>query len=231
MAVIVDIDHNAGNLNEYDSTVTDEGDLSAHADAALAGTTYGLQCVIDDTTTIYGAITTFGAQPTTDLRFRFYIDINTLTMADYDVFTILKFYLSNAPWTLVNVQLQKWPGGLYKLICIPYNDAGALSTDLETVTDAPHYVEIYIHRSAAEDADDGTVEWWIDGVSKGTWTSVDNYDAFALWNLARFGCQNIEAGTSGTLFLDELKINDDGGEIGPVVVSNIVPILVNIQNQ
>ena len=216
MAIIVDINHEAGNLSEYDSTVTDSGDLSAHADAALAGTSYGLHCVINDTGFLYGNVNTFGAQPTTDLRLRFYIDPNSLEMAQFDVFTVLSLFLSNAPWFLCTIKLE-YRDGIYKLLFEPYNDAGGLTADRETITDAPHYVEFYIHRSSAEDADDGTAEWWIDGVSKGTWTDIDNYDSFPLWNLARIGAvEGVDAGTTGSLYLDEIVINDDGGEIGPV---------------
>jgi DNA polymerase-3 subunit delta' len=37
---LIDIDHEVGDLSEYTSTVEDSGDLSAHADAALAGTRF-----------------------------------------------------------------------------------------------------------------------------------------------------------------------------------------------
>ena len=38
MAIIVDIDHEGGSLDEYDTTVATSGALSVHSDAALAGT-------------------------------------------------------------------------------------------------------------------------------------------------------------------------------------------------
>ena len=53
---VADIDHETGNLSEYSSTVTDSGDLSVSTNAALNGSRYGLQAVIDDTTGIFGQV-------------------------------------------------------------------------------------------------------------------------------------------------------------------------------
>ena len=78
------IDHEAGDLSEYDSTVTDGGDLSAHADAAYEGS-YGLRAVIDDTNTLYANKTFDGKSR---LRVGFYFDPNGLTMDASDEFLI-----------------------------------------------------------------------------------------------------------------------------------------------
>jgi hypothetical protein len=56
MAVVADIDLESGDLSEFSGTVTDGGDLSVTQAAALAGSEYGLQCVIDDTTAVYGYV-------------------------------------------------------------------------------------------------------------------------------------------------------------------------------
>lgn len=222
MAVIVDIDHEGGDLSEYDSTVEDSGDLSAHADAALASTNYGLKCVIDDTTAIYGqkSVSLTGKS---DFRCRFYIDVNSLTMGDYEIFDLLHLFTSGAPWRVFKIDL-RWDTSNYKLRFIPYNDAGGLALDDGIVSNAEHYAELYIQRAASDVSSDGAVEWWIDGVSQGTWSGVDNYNSFLDASYLRFGAlAGIDVGTDGTLYLDELKANDDGAEIGAVAAGATVP--------
>ena len=221
MGVIIDIEHEAGDLSEYDSTVTDGGDLSAHADAALAGTSYGLHCVIDDTNSIYGQVTQ-GDTGTGKLRVRFYIDPKSLTMGDGNMFDIFDIYTNGAPYYLLRLYLRR-SGSDYQLRAVPYNDAGALASDTEVISDTEHYVEIYFQRASSDVAADGSVEWWIDGVSKQTWTSVDNWDVFVDIAIQRIGAViGIDAGTSGTLYLDQLKENDDGSQIG--AYSAVVPL-------
>lgn len=224
MGVIIDIDIEAGNLDEFNSTSTDEGDLSAHADAALAGTNYGMKLVINDATAIYGQITQ-GDTGTGDLRIRYYIDPNTLTMSDGDKFEIHYWGSGVSPWVNYTMSLEK-SGSDYQLTIKPYNDAGSLAEDSAVITDDPHYVEIYIHQATNNSSNDGTIEWWINGVSKGTWTNVDNYDVFAGSDNMRFGmCSGRDEGTSGTFYIDQIKANNDGSEIGAHSPPAGIPIL------
>jgi len=220
MAVIFNITHDGGDLTEYDATATDAGDLSATQAAALAGTAYGLQCVIDDTNALYGDKNI--SAPSTEIRIRFYIDPNSLTMANGDAFRILTIKTTNAPYyaALVNVS---YDGSNYEISLTAQEDDG---TDHATanydISDAEHYVEIHIVRSATV----GTADLWIDGAHKEQITSLDNYDLMADVSKIRFGPQTgLDAGTSGTLYLDELKGNDDGSEIGPITSGAAVQMI------
>ncbi len=105
MARIVHIRHEMGDLSEWTSTTTDSGNLSVEVAAALAGTGFGLQFVIDDTNTLQAqkTFTELGASPT-DLRLRFYIDPNSLTMATNDEFLVLQI-LDFGLATILNVSL------------------------------------------------------------------------------------------------------------------------------
>jgi hypothetical protein len=60
------------------------------------------------------------------------------------------------------------------------------------------------------------MQLWIDGASKQTITGIDNYDRFVNSFYFQFGAVYISTTASGTLYMDELVINDDGSEIGPV---------------
>jgi hypothetical protein len=214
-ATTVDIDHEAGDLGEYDSTVTDGGDLSVTNGAALAGTNYGLSALIDDTTAIYGLKNI--SAPASQLRVRYYIDPNSLTMAVGDSFH--QFYVDRP--SSVRVMRASLNRG-YSLSVSIYNDAGSLAwgSTAWAITDAPHYLEILLVRATTNVSANGYVSIWIDGVFKEMSTGVDNYDAVAAITNVKFGAVGgIDAGTSGTFYVDELIVNDDGGEIGPVVAT------------
>jgi hypothetical protein len=216
MSVIIDYDHESGDLSEYGFTVTDSGDLSVQVAAALAGTGYGMQLVIDDTTAIYGQRTGI-ANSSGTVRARFYIDPNGLAMANGNEFKLLLLY-NNASAVSGRVGLV-WSNVTGFNIRAGYADNAGTYTSLGdyAITDEPHYIEIRLVKATADGANDGTFSLWIDGVLKETDTGIDNDVRAATFGGLDFGAPaNLDVGTSGTFFLDELVINDDGSEIGPV---------------
>lgn len=220
MAVIVDINHETGDLTEYTSTSTDGGHLSAAAGAALAGTSYGLNCYIADTTAMYGQATVT-TNTSGKLRFRFHFDPNSLANAGNFTFDIIRAY-SSTNAVLLNVAFYK-SSGAYGFQVSGRDDANAakfLSPTTFAVSDEPHYFEIYLTRASTADANDGTLTVWMDGTSKGTLTTLDNNGQFGNFSYIRFGAgvgAGITSGTSGNFFYDEIVANDDGGEIGPKI--------------
>lgn len=215
MSEIFNITHDANNLNEYDSTVTDAGDLSTST-PGLADTTAKMEALIDDTTPIYGDKTF--SYTTRFLRIRLYVDPNNLTLPSGKAFAVL--YLSaSGPSTRAYVQL-RYDGSNYEIQAAYRDDSG---TDRKTgaydITNEEHYVEVLWARATGVTALDGYVSLWVDGALQETLGSLD------IWNYsrpssARIGAANwIDTGTSGTLHLDEIKANDDGSEIGPVVAA------------
>lgn len=225
MAVVIDIDHETGDLTQYTSTVTDSGDLSVAAGAALAVTSYGLSCLLDDATAIYGikSIASFVSQ----LRGRFYIDPNSLTMADSDSFEIFRWGQNGGSFSLiVAIYLIYTTATGYQLNIRAYNDAGGLYlNDTNNISDASHYVEFHVVKAATDVSSDGTAEWWIDGVSQGAASGADNYNRIGdyVTRCLIGAISNIDVSTSGTFYLDELIVNDDGSEIGQVVTGTTMP--------
>lgn len=211
MAEIANIGFETGDLSQFDSTVIDGGDLSVSAGAALAGSSYGMQAVIDDTTAIYGQAN-IGSWPgaATSLRYRFYIDPNSLTMAEGDDFWM----------AIVNGQMivrLGYSGGNFIITGVYYGDGGYLGDNSDTITDAPHYIEGLINRAATDVSADGSYQFWIDGALVATYLNADNYDSFNNINNFRLGApSSLDAGTSGTFYLDQLIIRNDDTEIGPV---------------
>ena len=215
-ATIIDVDLEENNFTDFTGTVTDSGDLSVSPAAALASTSYGLSCLIDDTTAIYGYNTI--TAPSSQTRARFYIDPNTLAMAAWDNFMVSEWYATGGSPTNRpgGVKLQ-YDGTNYEIIGYLFNDANVyVATTSYHITDAPHYVEILLVRATTSVSADGYARVWIDGVLQGSTANADNYHAFEAMNQSRLGATyGIDAGTSGTLYLDQLIINDDGAEIGP----------------
>lgn len=217
MTTLLDIDLETGDLSEFSYTETDGGDLSAAAGAALHGS-YGLQAVVDDTTVIYAEA---DVTKVAGFRLRYYFDPNSLTMGN-DTYIQL-------------MSVKQW-GGSYKKICyclIRYltasgyslifagdNDAGSSSIwDGEALTDAVHYIEIKAVRATNSSSADGSYEWWLDGTSKGSVTSVDNYNLMfdQNWGVL-LGIDGATAASSGTVYWDDLFMTDTPTtEIGAVV--------------
>jgi hypothetical protein len=106
---------------------------------------------------------------------------------------------------------------IYRIRTYIYNDGGTGTQATYSVTDAPHYVEACLIRATDADDSNGSLQCWIDGVNQGTTINIDNYDKFNNFNQVRLGAVvGIDAGTSGILFLDELVISDNEGEIGAI---------------
>lgn len=215
MAVIIDIDHETGDLSQYTSSSVDGGDLSVTRAAALAGTGYGLSCLIDDIVSIYGQATLGSPSASGVEEVRFYINPNTLTMSNTNV--VYSAYLYNSASTLVARVGMRYADGIgYQCFAVLFDDAGAgQSTTFVAIADAEHCLEIKLLRATNSTSNDGSIELWLDDVSVATVTGKDNYDRFVDFSFIRFGAIVPSAAVSGTYYLDELVVNDDGAYIGP----------------
>jgi hypothetical protein len=208
--------HNAGNLNEYDTVVIDGGRLSATVAAAMAGSAYGLQCTIDATDAIYGRANLTG--PATYIDFRFYIDPNTITMANGDAF-IVAIYESSFGW-IANSYLVR-DATTYRIGARYYDDAGTnawVGGDTFAITDAPHYVKVVVVSATGAATNNGTVTLWCDGVQLATQTGIDNYHLMAaVTQYFSVGAnESIDAGTLGTFYMDECSIANAASNISKV---------------
>ena len=220
MAELFDIGHEV-DLSEYTSTVTDSGDLS-QGSPGLAGTDGRMECLIDDDTNIYGIKY---VDKYSTFRYRFYVDPNTLTMADGNQFAVLKLQQRAGAYASLSFVYLSWHSGVgYRLEVDYYNDAGYVSTDILNITDEEHYVEVNLVRAANDASDDGTHQWWVDGIDQGTVSNIDNFNMLDddNYRIIMGAITGIDfPGTQGTFYLDELLANDDGSEIGPVSIGDL----------
>jgi hypothetical protein len=205
--VVIDIDHEAGNLAEWDATTTDGGDMSCTAAAALAGTNYGAQFHVDDTNAIYGSAWLASAK--SRFRTRLYVDPNGLTMASGNEFNLNQG--NNWQYT---VSLN-YSGG-YRIRAMILDDGwDSHLTSYYSISDAPHYIEIDWTRASGAGANNGSLSLWIDGALRETVSGIDN-DTWTLQYIYYGAPDGIDAGTSGDFYMDQIVANDDGSEIGPV---------------
>lgn len=222
MTTLVDIDHEVGDLSEYDSTVTDGGDLSVEDAAALAGTSKGLQSVIDDTTAIYGAANF--TWTTRFLNVRFYFDPNGIgdTMTDGDHFDIIRGVVSGPSWRFGldfrfntdHIEIQANLRG----------DGGSNPTSWNTISNEAQYLEMAFIRATTDSASDGSVELFVNGSSVALTTGIDLFDLSPASQVWMGAADAIDAGTSGTIYSDQLKVTDDGVEIGAHAAGVTVPV-------
>lgn len=220
MTEIFNIRHEV-DLSEYTSVVDNGGNLTQSTAAALAGSAGGMQGVIVDTGSMYGAIS-FPQLTSGKGRARFYIDPNSLVMATSDRFNVLIVQQSTASRFFIELN---YDGSNYEVRARQRRDDNSFaSTAFYNISDEPHFLEVYQEYASSDVASDGRLTFWIDGDLQEQLTGQDVFDLSQPDN-ARFGVQGPDAGTSGTFYLDEFVLNDDGSEIGPFV--GTIPVFMS----
>jgi len=208
MAAIVNIDHETGDLSQYSGVLVDEGDMSASMNAAYAGS-WGAQFVIDDTTVIYGYFELVEFPASNQLRWRFYIDPNNITIPVGDYIWICRTQG-------IRIYLQ-YDGSDYFLRIHRYDDAGYVGTDDVTITDDWVLIEVQLGRATSDVASDGTFNVWIEQNLESTDSALDNYDVLDISPFyVRLGAPGVSGSPSGIFYIDEIVARDDDTEIGPV---------------
>jgi hypothetical protein len=216
MTILVNINHETGDLSQYTATYTDSGNLSVASAAALANTVKGMSVNLPGGTTTAKYAEKNITLATNNYRTRYYLDPNTLTITQYCNLNIADALQNSTAYQLFACYLT-WDLAPYQIKWGAGKDSGSNTAgNTYTITDSPHIIEINIVRAATNVSSDGTAELIIDGVSKQTITGLDNYDLFPVIDRVRMGaCSGVTTGMSGTYYLDELIVNNDGGIIGP----------------
>jgi hypothetical protein len=189
-----------GNLSAWSSSSTDNGNLSVTTAAALVGS-YGMQAFINDANAIYVTDLSPNSEPT--YRARFYFDPNSIVMAKNNAHFIFMGY--NATGTNV-LQLEfRFFNRNYQLRCSLLNDKTSFTnTAWNTISDAPHDIELYWHASTAAGANNGGLILWLDGVQTGILTGIDN-DTRRIDNIRLGALSGIDSGTRGTYYFDAFE--------------------------
>jgi hypothetical protein len=112
----------------------------------------------------------------------------------------------------------RYHGGLYELRVAVRDDNGAVRySGYHVIADAEHVVEIFVRHAADAASTDGSVELHVDGVQVTRIVSLDLYDADKRPDNLLWGAvAGVDAGTLGTIHLDELILREGEAEIGLV---------------
>ncbi len=210
--------------NFPDGVIDVDGHLSITAAAAYGGSTYGLAAIIADTNHCRGNVL-FSAPASNILETRFYVDPNSMTGNNYDV--IVPCHIRSAfggSQHVAAIRVDKRSTG-FVFTLSSVNDVGTqVNTESGIKTDDWHCIEFEVIRATNDSSNDGYYQLWVDGSSIGSQNNVDNYHNFngisgiSIGGITRTGI------IAGTMYLDELIVNDDGSEIGPYS-SNVHSIL------
>lgn len=213
MDIIANLTFEKGNLVDTDAftSVTDPGSkLSVTAGAALNSTTKGFQILIDGTSSRYGS-KSITADACKIWCARIFFDPNTSTMGANETYTIL--CLLNGANIFAEIEIN-YNGG-YDARARSTDDVGAQVESARIYfSDAPHRIELKVTTASAPGANDGSIEISVDGGAAQTITTIDNDSRASQLDSVDLGCKSLDAGTSGTIYVDELKINNTGVAIG-----------------
>ena len=214
MAELVHITFEGNNLDEFSALIDPDSDLSTSADSAMVGS-YGMEVLIDDQTSTYGRYS--GMTLSNKLGYRIYIDPNNLTMATTNEFNFMDSWADTS--VIAQLGLNYTTAAGYRLRASIGKDPGPYTLTYGAyinITDAPHCVEILVTRATTDSASDGSLEIWVDGVSQYTIADQDNYDIFvSSFQVSQGARAGMDSGTTGTFYLDDIIVRDDGQYIGP----------------
>ena len=188
----------SGNLTAWSSTANG-GHLSVSPAGALVGSN-GLVVSIDSTTATY----VVDNSPNAEARYRarFHFDPNTITMANGDVHAIFYGY-NSANLGLFQISLY-YNNGYFVRVGVVDNGTTWRYSPYVLISDAPHYLEIDWRAATGVGANDGLLNFWVDGVQRGNLTGINN-DTRRVEYVRLGAVTGIDAGTHGTYYFDAFE--------------------------
>jgi hypothetical protein len=187
----------SGSTSAWSVESDSENDLTVTSAASMGGS-WGLSALLDNVTEMYVA----DLNPANEARYRsrFYFDPNGITMANGDSFSI--FSGRDASNSIFNIQLGYSSSTGYRVRTVIYDDAQASSYgSWVNITNDQHSLEVDWSSATSAGANNGYINFWIDGNSVSSQGSVNN-DTRRI-DAARMGAvANLDSGTSGTVYFD-----------------------------
>ena len=202
-------------LAAWSAAATDGGDLGTSSFAALHGSSFGLQGVVNDTHSLY--VEDDSPRDENRYRARFYLDAHDFDPGEGQGHFRTRVFLvfEEAPTRrLAAIVLKRQGGaGAYSIEgrC-RLNDNRQADTGFFAIGAGPHWVEIDWQRATTPIAADGRFELFIDGTSRAVLTGLAN-GASAV-DFVRLGALSVKTGANGTLYWDEFESRRQG-YVGP----------------
>jgi hypothetical protein len=203
----------SGTLSAWSAQSTDGGDLAVSNAAALSGSVYGLEAVVDDTAGLFVQDDTPDGEGR--YRARFYFDPNGFDPGEAEGRFRTRVFIAfeENPTRRVFALVLRRLGGSYSLRGrARLDDQSQADTPFVDITGGPHFVEVDWRRASGPGAADGSLEMWIDGTSVALLTGLDN--AASGVDFVRLGALSVKAGASGTPYWDEFESHRESA-IGP----------------
>lgn len=195
--------HVDADTSEFTST---SGTVTADAAAAMAATAKGLKVVVTGAVAAYGQKDLAEDKPL--LHGRVYHDRNSTAIGCNFV------RIANSAGDFV-ASLYFDDSGTGSIECLAYDDAsGEHNSAGFVVSDAPHWIEWEWKASTAPGANNGYIKFWVDKNTGAADMSITDLDNDTLKGRSiRYGAITAIS-DSGTFYMDEMVVNDDGGLIG-----------------
>jgi len=194
-------DGEEGDESDWDAVVENGSSLfDVSTDAEKFGT-YGWKITIDGNDTAYGALTDPVGE--TAMTIDWWLDPNSLTMADNDAFNIVTCAAE------IFCQMTYSTALGFRSRVITLNDsAGYDSTSWYSINDAWNHIRIVWAQSSG--SDDGYLYFYLDGVLQQALTGLDN-DGVSIDEVYFGATGGIDDGTSGIFYMDDCAWSDGPG--------------------
>ena len=201
--IIFEDGFDSGNLSHWSSATTGGGDLSTSGAAAMAGTSTGMQAVVNDTGSLFAQDDTPNAEKR--YRARFYFDPNGFDPGEADSHfrTRILIAFDQAGLRAITLVLKRQLGAYTVETRVKRNDGTRADTGFFPITDGPHFLEFDWQHSTGPGTSNGALEFFIDDVSVATLTGIDN-DQSAIESV-RMGALSIKTGANGTPYYDQFE--------------------------
>jgi hypothetical protein len=191
-----------GDLSRWDAAQTGGGDLTVSGAAALAGTTAGLQAVVDDTNPLFVQDDT----PDGENRYtaRFYFDTNGFDPGEANGRRRVRLFIAfdSANRRVITIVLRRLNGEYSVMARVRLSDGTRANTPFVPITDGPHFVEFRWARAGTPGVfEDGVFRFFVDNVAAANMNPLDT--AGSPVDFVRLGALTLKPGASGTLLFDQ----------------------------
>jgi len=223
MATIYDFNMDGGDWTGWTAQYTDGGYLIIEAAAKYSGS-YGVRVQTHDLSAnpIYSYIT---ISSTKRIRMRYYLNIEYLTLANYNTITIAN--IASAATQVARMRIYN-SNGTYQIYAMWYDDTstGHEDTYYNITKTGWHYYEWDLKFSSSAGANDGFSQWWVDGTLKGDISGLDNDTHSAVY--PSYGVRwGFNTNDTGYIYMDEFKANNDGSAIGGISAGETLSVLID----
>ena len=190
----------------FNSLVGNRVGFSTSVASAMGSSGWGSEWAVDGLgSEIYGVDPTPSAE--TILTLEFYFDPNSIVMVDGDLVTLVRTP-SPGGGDVAYAATLALVGTDYKLALLAKTDVGGnVNLTAQTLSDGPVLVRIEWAAASAPAANDGSLELFLDDVSKVSNTTIDN-DTHNITDIRVGAVIMFDAGTVGTFYLDRIRWDD-----------------------